>query len=135
MWTFRKKHLNKDGKKIILQRWEHLNSELMNLVREGRNEDAFELALQLLDYTKDKLGRYHRNVVTVLNSLGTICILNRRYDDAELYLCSALKICERSLGRYVEEGIMINLNIAKLYHAKALDQAPPQYHEFICSEQ
>jgi hypothetical protein len=132
MQTFRSKRCREDHRVTALQKWEEINGELVNLVREGRNEDAFELALQLLDYSKDKFGRYHRKVVAVLNSLAMVCISERKYDDAELYLRSALRICERSLGRYLEEGVMTNLNIAKLYHAKAIGQTP-QYNDYNLS--
>lgn len=112
MWLFQKKR--PDSKK-----WAETNSELIRLAKEGKVDEAVGLAHELFKYSKKNYGKRHEKTITTLNNLGFVYILKKDFDDAESYLLMALQVSERVFGRLSREVAMVNVNLSKLYAAKA----------------
>ncbi|MFZ4859535.1 MAG: tetratricopeptide repeat protein [Desulfuromonadaceae bacterium] len=106
-------------KKIDEQQWEEMNREVMQLIKENRNDEALELGLKLLQLGKDSFGKYHDNTVTALNNLGIVHTMRKDFSDAESYLLSALQIGEKVNGQISSQVALINMNLARLYTHKA----------------
>jgi tetratricopeptide (TPR) repeat protein len=111
MWFLRKK--------IDPETWEEKNREVLRLTRENRTDEALHAGKNLLEYSKKVYGKRHENTATALNNLGTICTLCEEFDEAESYLLAALQIGERVSGKISKDVLVVNMNLAKLYTAKA----------------
>lgn len=98
--------------------WEEMNREVMTLSRANPKE-AFAAGLSLLEYSRKGFGKKDQKTVTALNNLGTICTLLERFDDAESYLLAALQMSEKINGMLSKETLVLNMNLARLYTAKA----------------
>ena len=105
-------------KKGDAELWERMNQEVLKLSGENRNE-ALAAGAALLEYSRKGFGKRHPKTATALNNLGIICTLLERFDDAESYLLAALQISEQTNGAISKETLVLNMNLAKLYSAKA----------------
>ena len=111
MWFLRKQP--DDG------RWEEMNSEVVALTREQNLDKALSAGKDLFAYSKKAYGKKHGNTVTSLNNLGIIHTLRKEFDEAEAYLLAALQLSEKVNGRISKEVLIVNMNLARLYTAKA----------------
>jgi hypothetical protein len=100
-------------------KWQEMNKEVFRLTAEKSLDEALSSAGELFEYTKKSYGKKHKNTVIALNNLGIINMVREDFDEAESYLLSALQVSETVSGRSSKEVSMINMNLAKLYAAKA----------------
>ena len=100
-------------------KWQEMNKEVLRLTAEKDLDKALCSAGELFEYTKKSYGSKHKNTVIALNNLGIINMVREDFDEAESYLLSALQVSEKVSGRSSKEVSMINMNLAKLYAAKA----------------
>jgi len=112
MWCFRKRR--PDDKK-----WNETNIELIRLAKEGKVDNAVGLAHELFKYSRTNYGKRHEKTITALNNLGFVHILKKDFDAAESYLLMAIQVSEKVFGRLSREAAMVNVNLSKLYAAKA----------------
>ena len=112
MWS---KKTKKDDEK-----WEDINREVARLTKEKKVNEALNFAQELFDYTKKYYGKKHKKTIVALNNLGIINILRKDFDEAEAYLLLALQLSEKMSGKHTEQTSMINMNLSKLYSARAI---------------
>ena len=98
--------------------WEQKNQEVLRLSAVNVKE-AFGAGVSLLEFSRKGFGKRDYRTVTALNNLGIICTLLERFDDAESYLLAALQISEQTSGAFTKETLVLNMNLARLYTAKA----------------
>lgn len=100
-------------------KWREMNQEVIRFTAEKKMDEALHSAADLFEYTKKSYGKKHKNTVIALNNMGIINMAREDFDEAESYLLSALEVSEKVSGRFSKEVSMINMNLAKLYAAKA----------------
>jgi hypothetical protein len=113
MWPFGGK------KEIDHSKWDEMNRMVVKLISEKKIKDAEAVAQELFNYSKDCYGKRHGNTATALNNLGFIGIMQKEFDKAESYLLMALQVTEKAYGKDSREAAVVNVNLAKLYMAKA----------------
>jgi tetratricopeptide (TPR) repeat protein len=102
-------------------KWEEINKEVLRLTKEKKLDEAIPLAAELFSYSKKFYGKRHEKTVVALNNLGYIYTIKKEFDEAESYLLLALQTSERVYGKYSREVAFVNMNLAKLYVAKATE--------------
>jgi len=111
MWFF--------NKKADDALWEESNKKVMSLARAKQIDEALAVARELYEYSRKGYGKHHQKTVKAINNLGYILTQKRDFDGAESYLLMALQICEKIYGKFSKEVGFVNVNLAKLYKAKA----------------
>lgn len=101
--------------------WQELNKSVIRLTKEGSFDQATAMALELLKVSKKNYGKWHEKTVKALNNLGYICTMKKDFEDAESYLLLGLQVSEKVYGKISREVAFVNMNLAKLYMAKADD--------------
>ncbi len=101
------------------ERWAEMNRMVITLMSEKKIAEAQAVADELFAYSKSNYGKKHGNTATALNNLGFISIMKKEFDKAESYLLMALQVTEKAYGKDSRETAVVNVNLAKLYMAKA----------------
>ncbi|UCJ13314.1 MAG: tetratricopeptide repeat protein [Phormidium sp. PBR-2020] len=99
----------------VLDEAHHLNQRVLQLLGEGRYEDAMPLAQQALEIRETILGETHPDVAQSLNNLARLYWNQGNPSAAEPLLRRALDIWETSLGEsHLDVAQSLN-NLAQLY--------------------
>lgn len=106
-------------KKVDPEKWDEMSKMVLNLTKEKRLDEALAAANELYKMALKNYGKKHKNTVTALNNLGFINMLKKDFDEAESYLLMALQVSEKVYGRFSKEAAVVNVNLSKLYMAKA----------------
>lgn len=112
---FKKKRDKSEINAMYQEQWSNLSNTIISTAKRGNVEDALIMSSDLHEFSKEKFGRYSRQVVLSLNNMAEICIAAGKYKEAESYLNNALKICEKALGQYVKESSIVIDNLSRLY--------------------
>jgi hypothetical protein len=112
VWPFNKKEPDENT-------WEEMNRMVITFMREQKPDDADAVAEELYKYTRERYGMKHENTATALNNLGFINIMKKDFEKAESYLLMALQVTEEAYGKDAKEVAVVNMNLAKLYIARA----------------
>ncbi len=107
------------NKKGDADKWDELNKKVLRLTKEKKIDEALDAAQELYRIALKQFGKKHKNTVTALNNLGFINMLKKDFDEAESYLLMALQVSEKVHGRFSKETAVVNMNLGKLYIAKA----------------
>jgi tetratricopeptide (TPR) repeat protein len=99
--------------------WEETNKKVLGLARAKQFDEALAVAQELYEYSRKGYGKKHQKTVKAINNLGYILTQKRDFDGAESYLLMALQICEKIYGKFSKEVAFVNVNLARLYKAKA----------------
>lgn len=111
MWFFKKKADD--------ALWGETNKKVLGLAREKKTDEALTVAKELYEYTVRAYGKRHQRTVKAINNLGYVFTQKRDFDKAESYLLMGLEISEKIHGKYSREVAFVNVNLSKLYMAKA----------------
>ena len=111
MWFF--------SKKADDALWQETNSKVIALARENNVDEALAVAKELYEYSRKFYGKQHEKTVKAINNLGYIMTQKKDFDGAESYLLMALQISEKTYGKFSKEVAFVNMNLAKMYKAKA----------------
>jgi uncharacterized protein HemY len=112
MWPFTREE--RDEKK-----WDEMNKMVITLISEKKIDEAHGVAVELFNYSRKYYGKSHGNTATALNNLGFLGIMKKDFDKAESYLLMALQVSEKAYGKDSREVAVVDMNLAKLYVAKA----------------
>jgi hypothetical protein len=112
MWPFSRKVITEGD-------WDLMNKSIIKLMGEKKIDDAHAVAQELFHYSKKYYGKNHGNTATALNNLGFINVMRKDFDKAESYLLMALQVTEKAYGKDSKEVAVVDMNLAKLYVAKA----------------
>jgi tetratricopeptide (TPR) repeat protein len=69
------------------------------LHQQGRHEECFEVARQMVDLAREKFGPRHGQYALSLKNLALYCHGLKRYDEAERHLLECARIVEEVVGR------------------------------------
>jgi len=106
-------------KKSDTKKWDEMNKMVLMLAKEKKIDEALDAAKELHRISLKEFGRKHKNTATALNNLGFINMLKKDFDEAESYLLMALQVSEKVHGKFSKEAAVVNMNLGKLYIAKA----------------
>ena len=111
-----------------LQRANELNSQVENLYRAGKYEEAIIKAKELVSIRERLSGPEHPDVAANLNNLAVLYVETGRYAEAEPLYKRALNIDEKSLGsEHPSTATELN-NLADLYETTGrYSEAEPLY--------
>ena len=108
------------------------NAEVAKLCRDGRCNDAVELARQTLERADKELGGDHPATLSSVNNLAFIYKGQSRYDEAEPLYKRVLDVFENVLGREHPNTLTSINNLAALYSAQGrFAQAEPLYRRAL----
>jgi len=99
--------------------WEETNKKVIALARADKADEALAVAKELYEYSRKAYGKHHEKTVKAINNLGYVMTQKRDFDGAESYLLMALQISEKTYGKFSKEVAFVNMNLAKMYKAKA----------------
>lgn len=111
MWFF--------NKKADDALWEESNRKVIALARENNADEALAVAKELYEYSVKAYGKKHEKTIKAINNLGYILTKKKDFEVAESYLLMALQISEKTCGKFSKEVAFVNMNLAKLYKARA----------------
>jgi len=96
-----------------------MNRAVAGLTREQKLDEALSLAQEVFKYSKKWYGKRDKKTVVALNNIGILNLLKKDFDRAEAYLLLALRLSEKTSGKYGRHASMINVNLAELHSARA----------------
>jgi len=99
--------------------WEESNRKVIALSRENNADEAAAVAKELYEYSIKAYGKQHDKTIKAINNLGFVLAKKKDFEAAESYLLMALQISEKVFGKFSKEVGFVNMNLAKMYKAKA----------------
>lgn len=111
MWPF--------NKKADDALWEESNRKVIALARDNNADEAVAVAKELYEYSIKAYGKQHEKTIKAINNLGYVLTRKKDFEAAESYLLMALQISEKAFGKFGKEVGFVNMNLAKMYKAKA----------------
>ena len=96
-----------------LAKAEKLNQEVLNLIKEGKYQEAIPLAQQALEIRQTILGKEHIDVAVSLNNLASLYESLGEYEKALPLYQEALAIFQKRLG---EENTAVAISLNNLAH-------------------
>ena len=99
--------------------WEESNRKVIALARGNNADEAAAVARELYEYSKKAYGKQHEKTIKAINNLGFVLTKKKDFEVAESYLLMALQISEKTYGKFSKEVGFVNMNLAKMYKAKA----------------
>ncbi len=113
-----------------------LNKELATLYRNGRTEEAIEVAKKAVTVAEKTFGENHPYVSASLNNLALLYIAEEKYEKAEVLYEKSLKIAEEHLGKdnpqlasILENMVKCNEKLGKTEKAELLEARLDQIQE------
>lgn len=114
------------------RQYTQLSQQVSQLHRQGRYEQAVEVAAQARDLTRQHLGEEHPEYATILNNMAESYRAMGRYDDAEPLYQQALAIWRKTLGEEHQQVATCLDNLGQLYQsARKYPQAEKHYQQSI----
>lgn len=112
--------------------WRELNVEIFTFYRQGKYQEAAEVAERALNVAQETFGPDHQKVAISLNNLATLYRILGKYPEAERLYQRALLIKEKAFGlNHPEVATTLN-NLAGLYKAQGkYSKAEPLYQRAL----
>ena len=99
--------------------WKEKNAELIDLINQGKVEEALDVGQAVVDYVDRTYRRDSREKATSYNNMGMAFLLNKDYELAEQCFREALDMRKRIFGDDHNEVAIVLLNLVQLYKAQA----------------